>query len=114
MPFYRRLWTMQQAGQLNARLVAVFPDNPIDVTEVMESQKLTIPAFPAIHLDNFRVSGTPTLILVDASGRVVKPWVGKQDAAGEADIIRTIGQPPAVVSSMSSRAWRCGDTLTCP
>jgi len=95
MPFYRRLLAMQQAGQLNARLVAVFPDGSTDVTELMESQKLAIQAFPAIHLDTFRVSGTPTLILVDQSGRVIKPWIGKQDVAGENDVIRTIGQLPA-------------------
>jgi hypothetical protein len=94
MPFYRRLLAMQQAGQLNARLVALFPDGSTDVTEVMESQKLAIPAFPAIRLDTFRVSGTPTLILVDQNGRVVKPWVGRQDVAGENDVIRTIGQLP--------------------
>jgi hypothetical protein len=95
MPFYRRLLAMQQAGQLNARLVALFPDDSTDVTELMESQKLAIPAFPAIHLDAFRVSGTPTLILVDQNGRVVKPWIGRQDVAGENDVIRTIGQLPA-------------------
>jgi len=92
MPFYRRLLTMQQSGQLNARIVAVFPDGPADVTDVMESQKLSIPSFSAMHLDTFRVSGTPTLILVDQRGRVVKPWIGKQDGAGENDIIQTIGK----------------------
>src|ERR1700694_4859712 len=75
MPFYRRLSTMQQAGQLNVRMMAVFPDVSTDVTEVMESQKLSIPAFPAVQLDMFRVSGTPTLILVDRNGKVVKPWI---------------------------------------
>jgi hypothetical protein len=95
MPFYRRLLAMQQGGQLNARLVAVFPDGSTDVTELMELQKLAIPAFPAIHLDTFRVSGTPTLILVDQNGRVIKPWIGKQDVTGENDVIRTIGQLPA-------------------
>jgi hypothetical protein len=102
MPFYRRLLAMQQAGQLNARMMAVFPDGSTDVTGVMESEKLLIPAFSAIHLDIFRVSGTPTLILVDQSGRVVKPWIGRQDSAGENDVIRTIGQLSATDSNKLS------------
>lgn len=100
MSFYRRLQALQQAGQLNVQMMAVFPDGPTDVTDIMESQKLSIRAFSAVHLDTLNVSGTPTLILVDQSGRVVKPWIGKQDQAGENDVIRAIGQ---VVSGASGK-----------
>lgn len=90
MPFYRRLLAMQEAGQLSAHMVAVFPDNPADVNEIMGLQKLSFPAFSSVHLDAFQVGGTPTLILVDQNGRIVKPWVGKQDIAGENDIIHAL------------------------
>jgi hypothetical protein len=92
MPFYRHLQELQQAGKLNVQIMAVFPDGSADVTDIMKSQQLSIRAFSAVRLDAFRVSGTPTLILVDQRGKVVKPWIGKQSADGENDVIRTLGQ----------------------
>lgn len=107
MPFYRRLMAMQQAGQLNAQIVAVFPDSSLDATEVMQSQGLSIiPVFSAVRLDTFKITGTPTVFLVDQNARIVKPWIGKQDLAGESDIIRTVGQTGGGALSKAEAAFQ--------
>ena len=35
---------------------------------------------------------TPTLIITDNSGRVVKSWLGRQNAAGQQDVLRVLAQ----------------------
>jgi len=87
MPFYRRLAKLEQSDQIDAHLVAIFPDDPAAVRQVVETQQLAIEVVPGFALDQVRVHGTPTLMLVDEQGRVSKVWIGELPAAGEAEVI---------------------------
>jgi len=90
MPFYRRLAKLEQSSQIDAHVVAVFPDDPAAVRQVVETQQLAIEVVPGVELSQVKVQGTPTLMLVDEQGRVSKVWIGELPAAGEAEVMAAI------------------------
>src|SRR5260370_10962421 len=102
MPFYRRLAQLEQSNQIGAHLVAVFPDGPAVVRQVVETQQLTIEVVPSFELGQVRVQATPTLMLVDEQGRVSKVWMGELPATEEAEAIAAISKPPAAQSKQQS------------
>jgi len=102
MPFYRRLAKLEQSNQIAAHLIAVFPDDPAVVRQVVETQQLTIEVVPGIELGQVKAQATPTLMLVDEQGRVSKVWMGELPAAEEAEVIAAISKPPAAESKQQS------------
>ena len=104
MPFYRRLAKLERSNGIGAHLIAVFPDDPAVVRQVVETQQLTIEVLPGVELGQVRVQATPTLMLVDQQGRVSKVWMGQLPASEEAEVIATISvsKPPAAGSKQQS------------
>lgn len=90
MPFYNRLATMRNAGQPNAEIVAAFPEDTTTVREYTNSLGLTVESFANIPLKKLNAPATPTLILVDRNGRVIKSWLGKLTADREREVIDAI------------------------
>jgi hypothetical protein len=93
MPFYRKLYDLEKSNSLKVKMVAVFPDTTQDAYEVLSTQSLPIPCIPKFSLSSLSVSGTPTLILVDQTGRVEKAWIGKLDSQGEENVLAAIQKP---------------------
>lgn len=77
LPFYKRLLGEQQTAGQVTRMVAVFPDPKTDVEQYKEQNQLSEESVPAVNYSTLNVTGTPTLILVDSTGRVLDFWVGK-------------------------------------
>jgi thioredoxin-related protein len=102
MPFYRKLAQLEQSNQIGVHLIAVFPDDPAVVRQVVETQQLTIDVVSGFELGRVKVQGTPTLMLVDEQGRVSKVWMGELPAAEEAEVISAISKPPAAQSKQQS------------
>ena len=98
MPFYRKLAKLEQSNQIGVHLIAVFPDDPAVVRQVVETQQLTIEVVAAFELGQVKVQGTPTLMLVDEQGRVSKVWMGELAATEEAEVIAAISKPPTAES----------------
>ena len=102
MPFYRRLAKLEQSNQIGVHVIAVFPDAPAVVRQVVETQQLTIEVVPGLELSQVKVQATPTLMLVDEQGRVSKVWMGELPAAEETEVIAAISKPPTVESKQQS------------
>lgn len=90
MPFYRQLADMQRAGQLQTEIVAVLPNDADAAHEFMESSGLSVTTVPKIPLESIQVEGTPTVILVDRSGRVVRSWEGVLSWRGKRDVVKSL------------------------
>jgi hypothetical protein len=105
IPFYRKLAELEKSNHLDAHVIAVFPDDPAAVRQLLETHQLAVEAFPAIELSHVKVDGTPTLILVDRQGRVSKVWIGELEAAGQADVVTAISKPGA------KRPWSAAAAL---
>jgi hypothetical protein len=88
-PFYQRL-TAQQQGGSNSTIVAVFPDAADAVKEVVQSEGLRVHALAGVPLERLKISGTPTLLLVDRSGTVLNAWIGVLSPRQELDVMRSI------------------------
>ncbi len=102
MPFYRRLAKLEQSNQIGVHLIAVFPDDPAVVRQVVETQQLTIDVVSGFELGQVKVQATPTLLLVDEQGRVSKVWMGQLPPAEEAEVIAAISKPPAAEAKQQS------------
>jgi len=82
-PFYRQLG---QTPSVTANLVAVLPMPQPDAENYVHTS--ISPSLQAVSasFDAMGVSGTPTLLLVDRKGKVIRAWVGKLDDAGQKQV----------------------------
>ncbi len=92
-PFYQRLATRQQEARSNTAIVAVFPDPADAVNEVVRLEGLGIRALLGVPLETLKVSGTPSLLLVDRSGTVLNAWIGMLSPKQELEVMRALACP---------------------
>jgi len=85
-PFYRRL--RQQRSGTEPRLIAVVPGDKAEVGKYLEGLGVVVDGIVNASLSDIHVSATPTLVLVDRSGRVSNVWVGKLDSNRENEVIQ--------------------------
>jgi hypothetical protein len=90
MPFYRKLVGLAQSRQTNVNLLAVFPDDAQIASQEIKSEGLSMDVSSGVPLAGLDVSGTPTLILADNGGRVLKDWVGELSASQEDQVLEAI------------------------
>jgi len=90
-PFYKRLLAQVSTHSGPTSVIAVFPDDTNIARAVTASEGLSIPAVGGVPLQQIRVSGTPTLILVDGTGRVAGTWVGMLSPKKELEVFKAIG-----------------------
>ena len=89
-PFYKRL-SEATATRRGLQMVAVFPQ-PVDVSAQYLSQlDVPIHSILQVRFVDMRVVGTPTILLVDASGRIERFWIGKLGKADEDAVLSVIG-----------------------
>jgi hypothetical protein len=90
LPFYKRLIGEQQGTGQRTRVVAVFPNPKSEVERYKEQNQLNVESVPALNYSPLNVTGTPTLILVDATGHVLDFWVGKLSNEEEQQVIEAV------------------------
>ena len=86
-PFYQRLIAQEQERS-NSTLVAVFPDTTDTVKAVLQSEGLRVQAIAGVPLEELKISGTPTLLLVDKNGIVLNAWVGMLNPRQELEVMK--------------------------
>ncbi|MBV9925731.1 MAG: hypothetical protein JOZ96_11995 [Acidobacteria bacterium] len=84
-PFYRRL--RESAQNKNVRLLAVLPGTPEESTAYLNDIGIPDVEVRRSPLDTLQVSGTPTLILTNDKGEVMRFWVGKLTPEKEAEVL---------------------------
>jgi hypothetical protein len=85
-PFYQRL-ARETAQKSGVHLVAVLPQDVAEGSKYLNSLGVPIEDVRQAQLDALGVSGTPTLILIDGKGVVMKSWVGKLSGDREAEVL---------------------------
>jgi len=87
-PFYKRLLT--DASSHGVPAWAVLPQ-PIDSSRAyLTGLGVSLPNVLQSSLGEIDVTGTPTLLIVDARGKVQKAWVGKLAADREEQVIAAL------------------------
>jgi hypothetical protein len=87
-PFYQRL--VREASGRPVQLVAVLPQGTEEAKAYLSELNVSVPTVMQASLRTLGVSGTPTLILVDDRGAVIKSWVGKLPAEQEAEVLNKV------------------------
>jgi thioredoxin-related protein len=90
VPFYQRLVATQLQDGSTTALIAVYPDTEDAVKEVMKSEGLNVRGLAGVPLEGLKVSGTPTLLLVDKSGRVLNTWIGVLSPRQELEVMKAV------------------------
>lgn len=84
-PFYQQL--VKKASSNHIPVVAVLPQ-PIETGQkYLNDIKVPIDNIRQATLKSIGVQGTPTLLLVDNTGKIVTGWVGKLPPDQEADVL---------------------------
>ena len=90
MPFYR---TLREKLPSQASLLAVFPPQEPDPDKFLAAKAVKVDHVSgSTALAEIGVRGTPTLLLVDDRGKVVRAWVGAQPAEEHAKIVESVKQ----------------------
>ena len=92
MPFYKRLLDERNQKGSGVKFVAAVPS---DEAKPQEAEKFAaVGAQPdniaKVDFAAIKVPGTPTLVLVDNSGKVLNVWVGKLDPGGEKEVLEVL------------------------
>jgi hypothetical protein len=82
-PFYRQL----AEAHSRTRLIAVLPQSSEEGKLYLEGLGVAVDEIKQTPLSSINVSGTPTLILVNNEGVITDTWVGKLQAAQEAEVL---------------------------
>ena len=88
-PFYQELSKTRQASQ-TGRLLAVMPQPVEESEKYLKEKRIRVDSLRSVPLSDLQVNGTPTLILVDSSGKVVNSWVGKLPPEKEEEVISAV------------------------
>jgi len=92
-PFYQRLAAQQRVEGKDTAIVAVFPDTADTVKEVVQAEALGVHALAGVPLEKLKVSGTPSVLLVDRNGTVVNAWIGMLSPKQELEVMRAVACP---------------------
>jgi len=90
--FYRRLHDLRSGDE--PRMVAVIPGETTEVARYLSAQGVIVDDIINLSLADIKVSATPTLLLVDRTGRVSDVWVGKMDSQKETEVAQRIIDSP--------------------
>lgn len=69
-------------------MIAVVPGDKAEAGKYLNELGVVVDGIVNASLADIHVAATPTLVLVDRSGRVSNVWVGKLDSNRENDVIQ--------------------------
>jgi hypothetical protein len=91
--FYRRLASLEKGAGGRFQALFLGMHGTEDAERFVTTQRLSpTQARPTPSDVQARVPGTPTLLLVDARGRVTQSWVGKLTQSQEEDVIAAVSR----------------------
>ena len=85
-PFYQQLAKSHQ----NVRLIALLPQPPDQGRQYMDHLQVSVDEVRQAPLTTLGIRGTPTLILLDSGGAIVKAWRGKLTADKESEVLASL------------------------
>jgi thiol-disulfide isomerase/thioredoxin len=87
-PFYQALSHIVDPKRVH--LIAVFPQSVETARAYLQEKDIAILDVQHRELRSISVGGTPTLILLDNSGRILKSWFGALDKPSEELVIQQL------------------------
>jgi len=92
MPFYKRLLDERNQKGSQVKFIAAVPADEAKAEELQKFAAVGAKPDDMVKLDfaSVKVPGTPTLMLVDNTGKVLDVWVGKLEADKEKEVLEVL------------------------
>jgi thioredoxin-related protein len=92
MPFYKQLIDQRNQKSSPVKVIAVVPSEQQKAEEAQKFAGAGAQPDNLVHMDfsAIKVPGTPTLLHVDNTGKVLDVWVGKLDEDGQEDVLEVL------------------------
>jgi len=87
LPFYRKLALANDLSEKKLRIVALFPNKSEEVERYIKENDFRLDTISDVEFSSLKISGTPSMILVDNNGAVNDFWIGKLPDAGADQLI---------------------------
>ena len=91
MPFYRILASTSRAQLKGLRLIGVCTEGKEACTRFLRDENVELDDTVAVRPGVLRVRGTPTLVLVDASAKVIRMWTGQLQEDKQREVLGILG-----------------------
>ena len=88
-PFYRRV-IAQTSSSRHTKLLALFSQSSSEGQKYLHDLEVKIDEVEQMTLRTLGVKGTPTLILVDANGIVIRSWQGLLPREAEDEVLASV------------------------
>lgn len=85
-PFYKELTGSAAVKSKRVAIVTVFPQRQADAESFVKANEIQANKVLSMPLQAIRTSSTPTLLLVDRSGRIQKLWIGVLSPSQQKDL----------------------------
>jgi len=90
LPFYKKLSDLEKENSLRTHVLIVMPDDSLSGTALLKREGISMESIFNLPLNSMHVSGTPTILLVDSRGQVIKTWVGELSSQREQEVLSNI------------------------
>jgi hypothetical protein len=92
MPFYKTLVSARNQRKTRVALIAVSRESQADLDTYLRIHEVVVDRTISIQrLSNVKLRVTPTLVLVDGSGKVQRVWVGALKRDQEFEVLHAVG-----------------------
>jgi len=85
-PFYQQI-VRENARQRKVQLIAVLPQDVRESKQYLSNLNVPIDEVRQSDFDVLGVKGTPTLILINSKGKVMRSWAGKLPPEEEREVL---------------------------
>jgi thioredoxin-related protein len=113
VPFYNSLAEARQENASKFNVVAAFINADTElVKSYAEEKQLSVQTIAGVDLDKLGIHMTPTIILVDSTGKVLDSWRGALQSDGEREVFAALGipyRPPAGSTSTAANVRKTTD-----
>jgi thioredoxin-related protein len=92
MPFYRQLGEQERSNMIRAHVLVVMPNDASSGGSLLSKYDVEVQTIFSQRLGALKVAGTPTVLLVDSSGRIERAWVGQLPPTAEKEVMHAAGE----------------------
>jgi len=92
LPFYRRLGEQERGNTLHAHVLLVMPNDASSGSRYLSKENVEVQRIFGQGLGALKISGTPTVLLLDSSGLIKRTWIGQLSPRGEQDVMKAAAE----------------------
>lgn len=92
VPFYKELTASPAVRAKRIVVLAVFPQQQSEAESFVKASEIRADSVLSIPLQILGTSATPTLLLVNRTGKVEKLWIGVLSASQQKDLLEELGK----------------------